>query len=281
MYIYRLAPHNRSIYIHFLPLILLPSSLPPSPSSLPPLPQSHLLNPPPPLRPLPFYLLYSARLYLLLSLLVYSLHFTNRLFFQPVPPLFPSTFFLFLSSFSCPLPPYLSPCPQTLAIFFLFPYTVAPLLTPFFSPFSPSLVLSSFPFLPLFHSFLLLSLPSSFFTSSPSLPFLFPFPPLFSLLPHCFLSCFSLSPHFPNSIPLSTSSNSPIVLSPLVFTTLQRHCTENSKHKFQEMKQRGLVPNFHIYVSVGDLYNPAIGLPILPHESRAVSFLGMHKSNII
>jgi hypothetical protein len=56
--------------------------------------------------------------------------------------------------------------------------------------------------------------PQLFFTSSSSLLFLFPFPPLFSLLPHCFLSCFSLSPHFPNSIPLSTRSNSPTVLFP-------------------------------------------------------------------
>jgi hypothetical protein len=32
--------------------------------------------------------------------------------------------------------------------------------------------------------------------------------------------------------------------------TLQRHCTENSKQIFPEIKLRGLVPNFHIHVSV-------------------------------
>jgi hypothetical protein len=41
------------------------------------------------------------------------------------------------------------------------------------------------------------------------------------------------------------------------------HCTENSTHIFPEMKLHGLVPNFHIPVSVCDLYIPVIGLPIL------------------
>ncbi len=41
------------------------------------------------------------------------------------------------------------------------------------------------------------------------------------------------------------------------------HCTENSKQKHPEMKLRGLVPNFDIYVSVSYLYFPAIGLPLL------------------
>jgi hypothetical protein len=45
--------------------------------------------------------------------------------------------------------------------------------------------------------------------------------------------------------------------------TLQIHCTENSKQIFPEMKLRGLVPNFHIHVSVSDLYIPMIGPPIL------------------
>ena len=55
----------------------------------------------------------------------------------------------------------------------------------------------------------------------------------------------------------------------LVDTTVENaHCTENLKHLFPEMKLRGLViskqnynvlsPNFHIHVSVGDLYIPTI-----------------------
>jgi len=41
------------------------------------------------------------------------------------------------------------------------------------------------------------------------------------------------------------------------------HWTENSKQIFPEINQHGLVPNFHIHVSVTDLYIPWTGLPIL------------------
>ncbi len=34
------------------------------------------------------------------------------------------------------------------------------------------------------------------------------------------------------------------------------------------MKLRGLSPNFHIHVSVSDLYIPTVGLPILQQENR-------------
>jgi hypothetical protein len=47
------------------------------------------------------------------------------------------------------------------------------------------------------------------------------------------------------------------------FFTLQRYCTENRKNIFPGRKLRGLRPNFYIYISVGDLYIPTIGLPIL------------------
>jgi hypothetical protein len=40
------------------------------------------------------------------------------------------------------------------------------------------------------------------------------------------------------------------------------HSTENPIYVFPEMKLRGLVPNFYIYVPVSDLYIPRIGLPI-------------------
>jgi hypothetical protein len=51
-------------------------------------------------------------------------------------------------------------------------------------------------------------------------------------------------------------------------TALGRHYTENSKQVFPEMKLRGLIPSFYIYVSVSDLYIPTIGLPILLQENR-------------
>jgi hypothetical protein len=48
---------------------------------------------------------------------------------------------------------------------------------------------------------------------------------------------------------------------------LQRHNTVNSKQIFPETELRGLSPNFHIHVSVSDLYIPRIGLPILLQEN--------------
>ncbi len=50
--------------------------------------------------------------------------------------------------------------------------------------------------------------------------------------------------------------------------TLQRHCTENSKQISPEMKQRGLVPNSYIYVSVSISYIPRISPPILLQQNR-------------
>ncbi len=46
-----------------------------------------------------------------------------------------------------------------------------------------------------------------------------------------------------------------------------RHCTENSKQIFPEMKLRSLVPNSYIHVSVSKLYIPTISPPILLHHS--------------
>ncbi len=79
----------------------------------------------------------------------------------------------------------------------------------------------------------------------------------------------------------------------------QRHNTENFKQIFPEKELRGLSPNFHIHVSVSDLYIPTIGLPILLQENiwtdhgnklfidtcmwklglqgPAIPFLGLHK----
>jgi hypothetical protein len=41
------------------------------------------------------------------------------------------------------------------------------------------------------------------------------------------------------------------------------HNTENSKQIFPEKESRGLSPNFHIHVSVSDLYIPTMDLPFL------------------
>ena len=51
-------------------------------------------------------------------------------------------------------------------------------------------------------------------------------------------------------------------------TTLQRTNTENSKQIFPEKELRGHSPNFHIHVSLSDLYIPTIDLPILLQEIR-------------
>ncbi len=49
--------------------------------------------------------------------------------------------------------------------------------------------------------------------------------------------------------------------------TLQRHKTEHLKQIFPGKESRGVSPNFHIHVSVSDLYIPRIGLPILLQEN--------------
>jgi hypothetical protein len=49
------------------------------------------------------------------------------------------------------------------------------------------------------------------------------------------------------------------VFSQLRATALQRQNTEISKQIFPEKEYRGLSPNFHIHVSVIDLYIPTIG----------------------
>ncbi len=48
--------------------------------------------------------------------------------------------------------------------------------------------------------------------------------------------------------------------------TLQRKNAENLKQIFSEKEYRGLSPNFHIHVSVSELYIPKMGLPFLLEE---------------
>ena len=57
---------------------------------------------------------------------------------------------------------------------------------------------------------------------------------------------------------------------------LQRQNTEISKQIFPEKEYRGLSPNFHIHVSVRDLYIPTIGLPFLLEEIFG-PILGIYK----
>jgi hypothetical protein len=61
------------------------------------------------------------------------------------------------------------------------------------------------------------------------------------------------------------------------FSTLQRTNTENLKQIFPEKELRGQGPNFHIHVSVSDLYITTVGLPFLLQEICGL-ILGINKS---
>ncbi len=49
-----------------------------------------------------------------------------------------------------------------------------------------------------------------------------------------------------------------------------------SDYVFLEIKLRGLVLNFHIHVSVSDLYIPTIGPPILLQKNRRTPIVGIY-----
>ena len=59
--------------------------------------------------------------------------------------------------------------------------------------------------------------------------------------------------------------------------TLQRQNAENLKRISPEKEYRGLIPNFHIHVSVSELYIPTMGLPFLLEEICG-PILGVFKS---
>ncbi len=46
------------------------------------------------------------------------------------------------------------------------------------------------------------------------------------------------------------------------------HCKEISIYLFAEKELRGLSPNFHIHVSLSDLYIPTLGPPIFLQQNR-------------
>jgi hypothetical protein len=74
-----------------------------------------------------------------------------------------------------------------------------------------------------------------------------------------------------------TSLPSLCLQSTLLASGMQRQNAENLQQIFQEKDYRGLSPNFHIHVSVGELYIPTMGLPFLLEEiCRPI--LGIYKS---
>ncbi len=60
-------------------------------------------------------------------------------------------------------------------------------------------------------------------------------------------------------------------------SALQRQNAENLKQIFPEKEYRGLSPNFHIRVSVSELYIPTMGQPVLLEEICRL-ILGIYKS---
>jgi hypothetical protein len=63
--------------------------------------------------------------------------------------------------------------------------------------------------------------------------------------------------------------------------TMQRTNTENSKQIFPEKELRGHSPNFHIHVSVSDLYIPTMDLSILLQENRDRSWEYINRSQTL
>jgi hypothetical protein len=61
------------------------------------------------------------------------------------------------------------------------------------------------------------------------------------------------------------------------FPALQRKNAENLKQIFPGKEYRGLSPNFHIHVSVSELYIPTMGLSFLLEEICG-PILGIYKS---
>jgi hypothetical protein len=78
-------------------------------------------------------------------------------------------------------------------------------------------------------------------------------------------SCGACSPcgisRYPSSVSWAQPGNTftgdlPLFLALKKYSTLQRHNTENSKQIFPDKELLGLSPNFHIHMSVSDLYIP-------------------------
>jgi hypothetical protein len=61
------------------------------------------------------------------------------------------------------------------------------------------------------------------------------------------------------------------------FSDKKTHCNENHIYVFLFLEFRGLSPNFHIYVSVSNLYIPRIG-PHISCSRIGRSIAGIYKS---
>jgi hypothetical protein len=71
----------------------------------------------------------------------------------------------------------------------------------------------------------------------------------------------------------------------IIFVALQRHNTENSRKIFPEKELRGLSPDFHIHMSVSELYITMIGLHILLQvhmwtDPRNIKFAHRHMTRL-
>jgi hypothetical protein len=62
------------------------------------------------------------------------------------------------------------------------------------------------------------------------------------------------------------------------YSKLQRHNAENLKQIFPEKELRGHSSNFHIHVSVSDLYFHRINLPILCCRKICGTILGIYNA---
>ncbi len=89
-----------------------------------------------------------------------------------------------------------------------------------------------------------------------NLKHLFPEMKLRGLIPNFYISTFlhSLTEIRNRVFLLDRDQESLFTLKRILVTAVSRHCTENLKHLFPEMKLRGLIPNFYIHVSVSNLY---------------------------
>jgi hypothetical protein len=72
----------------------------------------------------------------------------------------------------------------------------------------------------------------------------------------------------PASIPASPSCKTLFLRYVSILLFQYPHCNEKSSYVFPEKELRGLSPNFHIHVSVSDLYIPRIGPQISLQQNR-------------
>jgi hypothetical protein len=71
-----------------------------------------------------------------------------------------------------------------------------------------------------------------------------------------------------HSLNLSMNDQQRLQFSKVCFKIFLTHCSENSIYVFPEKELRSLSANFHIHVSVSDLYISRIGPHILLQQNR-------------